>query len=286
MPALRTVLCPVDLSELSVRQTAIAAEICRAFGARLVLHHNLRGATAAGVGWMWAAEHGGVVSEQQAEDRLRALQDTLAAGVEHEARLTHGPSTQAVLAVGEAVAADLIVLSTHGATDDGHTSVSEAILDHSNRALLVLHEPAVDREVPHFGAVTAEPQRVLVPVDLGPGSRSALAFAFDLARLMSVELHLLHVVEKGGTAAGGTTTALEALRREVPEALQSRVEFPVETGEPAIAISDAARRLAVACIVMGEHSHRTLRSWFRHDHARDVLHHAPCPVWYVPNPAA
>jgi nucleotide-binding universal stress UspA family protein len=287
MVEIRTVLCPVDFSGASARQLEIAGELCRAFGARLVLHHNLTGATSAGVGWMWAAEHRGALTEDQAAARLHELLAALPAGVEGEARLTHGPATQAVLAVGEAVAADLIVISTHGASDDHHTSTSELILEHSNRSLLVLHEAAVDHDVPHFAESTASGQVVLVPTDLAPGSRAALQCAFDLAARLPVALHLLHVAESGRQGSDGRPgDPASALRALVPPELAGRVELHVEPGDPSKVIPAAAVRLGAACIVMGEHSHRTLWSWLRRDHSQGVLHQAPCPVWYVPNPAA
>ena len=37
----RIVLCPIDFSELSRRELALATEVCATFGARLVLHHNI-----------------------------------------------------------------------------------------------------------------------------------------------------------------------------------------------------------------------------------------------------
>lgn len=287
MDEIRTVLCPVDFSDASARQLAIAGELCRAFGARLVLHHNLAGVTSAAVGWMWAAEHRDTLSEAQAEARLDELLATLPDGVEGEARLTHGPATQAVLAVGEAVAADLIVLTTHGASDENHTSISEAILEHSNRALLVLHEAPADRDEPHFAAATTPPQAVLVPTALAASSHAALARAFDLAARLPVALHLLHVAERGRKMAeGGATDPVAALWELVPEALAARVEVHVEPGDPSKVIPAAAERLGASCIVMGEHSHRTLWGWFKRDHSQGVLHQAPCPVWYVPNPAA
>ena len=38
---IHTVLCPTDFSPLSQRAVSLAARICRRFGARLVLEHNL-----------------------------------------------------------------------------------------------------------------------------------------------------------------------------------------------------------------------------------------------------
>jgi hypothetical protein len=41
---IRTVLCPIDFSTLDPAEIDVALEVCRTFGARLVLHHNLAGA--------------------------------------------------------------------------------------------------------------------------------------------------------------------------------------------------------------------------------------------------
>src|SRR5262249_60949754 len=71
---IRTILCPIDFSDLSVWELAIAAELGRVFGARLVLHHN-RIAIAPGLAraWDWEASHrGGRLSEVEAERRLAA----------------------------------------------------------------------------------------------------------------------------------------------------------------------------------------------------------------------
>src|SRR5262245_59358286 len=142
MEAIRTVLCPVDFSVATPRQLEFAADLCRAFEARLVLHHNLSGVPlGAGVSWMWENEHPGRLSEPEAEQRLQGLLAELPDGLASEARVTHGPRAQSVLAVGEAVGAGLVVLTDHGPSADEHTSIVELLLDHSNRSLLVLHDP-------------------------------------------------------------------------------------------------------------------------------------------------
>ena len=69
----------------------------------------------------------------------------------------------------------------------------------------------------------------------------------------------------------------------MPADLARRTHVHVEEGDPVPAIVDAAKRLGVSCIVMGEHTTVPLRRWLTHDTARAVLHGAPCPVWYVPS---
>lgn len=285
MTAIRTVLCPVDFSPATPRQIDLAAELCRLFGARLVLHHNLAAAaTAAGVGWMWAASHPNGHSEAEVEQRLRQLLAGLPDSLDGEARTTRGLPSQAVLAVREATSADLVVLTTHGATSEEHTSIAAQLLERATCPLLVLHETEVEGEAPHFAAASTTPQTVLVPTDLSAESFPAVRFAFELARLLPAEIHLLHVAPKARPEALAETE--RRLRALVPEDLEYRVHHHVEAGDPTSAIAQAAQRLGAAYIVMGEHTHAPLRRWFTRDVSREVLHRAPCPVWYVPGAAA
>lgn len=284
MVAIRTVLCPVDLSPASGRQLDLAAKLCAVFGARLVVHHNLAALpVGAAVGWMWAGEHVQAPTEEQAESRLRALIERLPEDLEREARITHGLPSQAVMAVGEVVAADLVVLATHGESQEVHTSVTEQLLEHSRRSLLVLHERDVDFGPPDFLAPgSSVPHVVLVPTDLAQGSRAAEELACELATRLPVELHLLHVAELARRGEPAADEVEEAMRLRLPEPLRETVELHVVEGDPAAAIESAAERLGAGCIVMGEHSKSFLRRWLTPDVSRALLHHAPCPVWYVP----
>lgn len=284
MVAIRTVLCPVDLSAASGRQIELAAKLCDFFDARLVVHHNLASLpVGAAVGWMWAGEHGEAPTEEQAEDRLRDLLARLPANLEREARITHGLPSQAVMAVGDVVGADLVVLTTHGASKEDHTSVTELLLEHSRRSLLVLHERDVEFGPPDFLASEGQaPHVVLVPTDLAEGSRAAEALACELAGRLPIELHLLHVAEPTRRGEPPADAVEEAMRERLPEPLREHVQLHVGEGDPAQAIERAAEQLGAGCIVMGEHSKSFLRRWLTQDVSRALLHHAPCPVWYVP----
>jgi nucleotide-binding universal stress UspA family protein len=282
--SIRTVLCPVDFSPASPRQVKLAADVCRAFDARLVLHHNLAElAAGAAVGWMWAADHH-APSESHVELRLRELLDQFSPREGSEARLTHGPAVQAVVAVSDAVDADLVVLSTHGADRGDHASVTHKVLEQSRRAVLALHEPEIERRMPAFGSMAADRQVVLVPTDLTPESAAAVALAFDLARAFPMEPHLLHLVSHGGREShpGEMDAARQRLLALVPDEFVGRARLHVEHDDPARGIAHMAERLDAACIVMGEHTRAPLRRWFSRDTSGAVLHRAPCPVWYVP----
>jgi len=285
MLPLRTVLCSVDSSTATARQVGLAVDLCRAFGARLVLHHNLVTApVGASVGWMWAAEHP-TDSQAVVEQELGEILARLSGLVQAEARVTHGQPSAAVLSVAEAVGADLVILSTHGATDEDHISVTEQVLERAKRAVIALHEPDAESRAPSFAAAVGQAQVVVVPTDLRPESRAAVELAFELARVLPIELHLLHLLPRGATETDDRGTAGETRRRLIaliPDDLVRRTHVHVEGGNAARGITEVASRLQAACIVMGGHTRAPLRRWFSRDTSRAVLHRAPCSVWYVP----
>lgn len=290
MLALRTVLCPVDFSPATPRQVDLAADLCRAFGARLVLHHNRHAlGTGASVGWMWAADHHGD-SRTAVEAKLNECLARVPEGVRAEPLVTEGPASRSVLAVGDTVNADLIVLTAHGTMADDHASITRQVLERSERAVLVLHESGADRRSPRFASASGERQVVIAAIDLNAESRPALELGFDLARTLPVDLHLLHLIANGRLKSTQTIAPEDEARRQlralVPAELAGRAQLHVEHGDPAKGIVRAADELAASCIVMGEHTRLPLRRWFSRDTSRAVLREAPCPVWYVPGAAA
>ena len=284
MIAIRTVVCPVDFSAATARQLEQAGDICHAFGARLVLHHNVTDvAIGAGVGWMWHADH--VPPAPAAPDHeLRALLTRLPPGIRTDACVTRGAITEAVLSVAEGAEADLVVLSAHAGKTDDHASVIEFLLENSTRAVLALHDPGEDERAPMFSAgQTPVDQAMLVPVNIAHAHHEQVDVAFELARKTGMLLHLLHVDDRESTVRPIESEGLnERLRELVPKDLLSRTWTHVERGDPAVIIVELARALSACLIVMGEHTRIPVKRWLHRDNTRRVLHDAHCPVWYVP----
>ena len=280
MLSIRTVLCSVDFSDATVRQVDLAIEICRAFGAQLILHHNhVELAIGSGVGWMWAPGNGEFALT--AEQKLRDLVARVPAGTPAEMRLTSGSIADAVLAVGRAVDADLVVLSTRGTTSHGDGSVTDRVLQSATLPIFAMHQ-LHDHRLPRFAATATERQPLLVPTDLTPASQPAVDVAFDLARRFAFDVHLLHVLPRGATDSEAAAHARRMMAALAPPDLPRPLEEHIDTGIPARAIARVAEQLSAACIVMGEHARTPMRHWFRPDTAQGVLHPAPCPIWYVP----
>jgi nucleotide-binding universal stress UspA family protein len=282
MLSVRTVLCPVDFSVATSRQVELAVDICRAFGARLVLHHNVfEVPSGSGVNWMWATDHGD--SERAAEQKLLELVNRVPEGTTADIRLTRGPVGDGVLTVGRAVAADLVVLSTRGATSEVDGSVTERVLERATLPVFAIHQALHSEAMPKFRTASTERQTLLVPTDLTPASQRVLGVAFELARRFPFDLHLLHVVP-GRTDGSATEHARSQMAAMVPSDLPHRPHQHFESGQPAEVIARVAAQLSAAFIVMGEHARTPMRHWLRPDTAKGVLHSAHCPIWYVPGP--
>jgi universal stress protein A len=284
MAQVSVVLCPIDFSDLSKQEVAVAFEICQAFGARLVLHHNLSavspGFTRA---WEWNEVHrADEVSTVKAEARLRKILAETPKGVLAEATVSHGPLGTILLQLATQLPADLILLGSHGWSTPDHASVSERIIERSPCPVLTLHEG--DSQAPPFRLRPGEndvPVRVVVPTDFSASAQRALDYAFGLARHVPLHLHLLHVLAHRGTEESLQDTA-RTLDDLVPADLRARTFCHVEAGDPIEHILTFSRQIGAGCIVMGEHARGFVRRFFTRDTSRAVLHRACCPVWFVP----
>lgn len=280
MLSIRTVLCPVDLSPASARHVDIAARICHAFGARLVLHHNLvEPGLGSGVGWMWAPGHPD--AERTAQAKLAELTARVPDATATEMCFTHGPLLNTMMAIAQTVNADLIVMSTRGGTSSADGSVTERVIKRSIRPVFAIHEAWNEQRTPRFEADSKERQAVLVPTDLTSASQPAMDVAFGLARRFPFDVHLLHVLPSGSDA-DAARRAREHLERVTGAEAAGRPAIHVETGVPSQVIAQIADAISAACIVMGEREHTSMRHWFRPDTALGVLHPSACPIWYVP----
>lgn len=281
MADIKTVLCPIDFSDLSRHELALAIEVCAALGSRLVMHHNLS-EIAPGLTrqWEWDQFHrAGYINEDETEARLRALLAQVPEGVAAEATVSRGPVGLVLLDMAANLPADLVVLGYHGLKDLDHASVTERMLDQCAAPILTIHEgAAIDGFKLRGDAVP-----VLVPVDLANGAATLTDYAFGLARRLPLHLHLLHVASSVASA-GAVEQAHQTLRSLVPSELGGRVTCHIARGNAVGHILEAAERLHAGFMIMGEHSRSLLVSLFVKDNAKQILEKAVCPVWYIPRP--
>ena len=304
MVTIRTILCPLDFSALCEREVALAVELCGAFGAKLVLHHNLDDASLGmSASWMWRQEHVPAKTPEAAvELRLRELLARLPAGVACEARISDGQVAPSLLFLQRQLPADLVVMATHGQNTEDHASVAERLVEETTSPVLILHEQDCSGPPIRLAAGEGErPLEVLVATDWSVTADHTVAYAFDLARVFPWRLHLLHVLSPGQLvhvesgvpmAVPGSDVGeiVEGMRRQlaalVPEELAGRVVCHVEAGDPAERIMATAAALPADLIVMGAHARGFLRRFFTRDTSLELLRRAACPVWFVPGERA
>jgi universal stress protein A len=303
MLQIHTVLCPIDFSDANIREMEMAVDLCRSFGARLILHHNVHSSPlGASASWMWQQEHQDrPIDEDGAADTLRDILAEIPLDVEVEARMSNGLAAPSILHLEDQTAADLIVMATHGASTPDHSSVTEKVVEHSRCPVLVWHGDADSPPLRLQPISPDKPLDVLVPTDLSASSQSAVAYACEMARNLPLRLHLLHVLTLARSLwvlpgispsmpAEPQADPYEAARLElealVPSDLRERMTVHAVAGEPAEKIAETARALGASCIVMGAHARSLLRRLFTRDTSRELLHQTSCPVWFVPESLA
>jgi nucleotide-binding universal stress UspA family protein len=215
-----------------------------------------------------------------------------------ETLITDGPLAIGVARLAEQLPADLVLLGCHGCTSEEHASLTEDLLGRCNCPLLTMNEGEERTWSLHLDRRGDRLLRFLVPTDFSPASAEAVRYAFDLARQIPAEVHLLHVVT--GSAApvapidavgpavpyreAATADAQERLEDLIPADLDPRVHRHVKSGRADEVILELAGEVGPDLIVMGEHARELLRRFLTRDTARSVLHSATCPVWFVPPP--
>jgi nucleotide-binding universal stress UspA family protein len=205
---------------------------------------------------------------------------------------------EAIMRVADEDNADLIVAGSHGRAGMERRllgSVSETLVHHAQRPVLIVPRCAAPPALPRFG-------RILCAVDFSDGSRPAVQYALALAQEFDAQLDLLHVVALPDNLAEGlrlefdydqvrTKAVCDARGRldalvPADARLFCTVEPLVRFGAPYAQVLAAADARRAALIVMGAQGRGALdRLVFGSNTAR-VLRRAPCPVLVVPRPEA
>lgn len=285
---IKTILCPVDRSEISTRALAYATALAREYVARLSLLEvvDWRLPPLAGT----AVELPEMPAEVQADVLGHLHQLAMPArdlGVPTEIGVDVGPVVRRILERAEAIAADLVVVGTHGRSGFDHLalgSVAEKVL--RKAACPVLTVPPGAAAPPTDRLFSA----VLCAVDFSESSADALRVAADIARRYRSALVVLHVVDwpfAGSDLHRPATSllgGLEARAQDDLAALVADVPAPphistvVLTGTPRHEILTCARKRDADLVVLGVSGRGAVERAFLGSTAHGVVRHSDCPV--------
>jgi nucleotide-binding universal stress UspA family protein len=300
MVALKRVLCPVDLSELSIHALAYAGSIAEWYRSDLTVLHvvptfdpmEVRGALFDPVQFVYP------MTPEQIEERLRDA--VRAAGVTLDgARVAAraGEPTDVILREVLATEADLVVMATHGRRGWDRLmlgSVAEKVLRSARCPVLTV--PPSDAHTPARMALSA----VLCPVDFSPTAQHAVEFAMDVANRAKASVTFLHVVEwlADEDPRGTSHFAVPEFRRylmqdarEQLEALVARqpclergIAVEVAAGRAHRQIARIASEMKADLIVLGAHGRGGPPLAPLGSTTEQVVRAAPCPVLTVHPP--
>ncbi len=280
---LRTLVVPLDGSELAERALPYAVRVASASGGRLVLvrvgHH---------------AEVGDITLY------LASVAEKVATRVPVQTAPAFGQAAVEILDTVKRFGADEIVMATHGRTGLPHMlygSVSEAVLAHSSVPVFLVHARPGEAAPPPFDPASA---RILVPLDGSRFSEAALSVGVDVLGTAG-ELVLVCVVapadevelnDRGQVVEyldqeeeGARGEALDYLRRIASQLKQSDPDLHVACE---VRIGDAANGIVVAqidraadLVVMATHGRTGLSRSVMGSVAGAVLRTGTTPVLLV-----
>lgn len=285
---IKTVLCPVDRSEISEHAMAYAIAVARHFTARLsvleVIDCTLP--PVAGLG----ADVLDLPPDIQAQvlAHLNALVAPAGdAGIMTEVGISTGSVVRQILARAADVQADLMVLGTHGRGGFDRFalgSVAEKVLRKASCAVMTVPPGASAPGDAPFS-------RVLCAVDLSPASKDVLRLAAAFALRSGGKLFVMHVVEWPFGKAADDSPAGEQLRAlmntardELARLLSDADLAPVQiashvlAGVPKHAITSCARGRRADLIVMGVSGHGALDRALLGSTTHSVIRESACPV--------
>ncbi|HKE14588.1 MAG TPA: universal stress protein [Kofleriaceae bacterium] len=294
-PRFERILVGVDFSPESEKAVMHAAQLARQKGARLILAHVV--ALPADVvedssydpifRAQVASAELGVMHRSQAGDLLQEIASRCEAlGVQSESLLVDDNASDGLARIAEDMAADLLVVGTHGRTGLKRFllgSVAERAVRLAEVHSLVARGDLADGR---------GYQRILVASDFSPASRSALAMALAIAPAGAA----VEVVHCWQTPVAPTGIEAEPMRGELERAVaqsgerllaqmdpddRPRLRFASIESSAAEGIRRRAEEEGCDLIVTGSHGRRGVRRWLLGSVTETIIRHAPCSVLVV-----
>jgi nucleotide-binding universal stress UspA family protein len=286
----RTILVPLDGSNLAAHALPFAAALVRAGRGRLVLVRAAEGPL--------GPEVDPYADDLRARAEIAGLCGRLRAeGLEVTSQVRQGEAADAVARAAAELGADLLVMSTHGRGALGRVlygSTAAGVLRRAEVPVLLV-SPICERPWSVAG-----PPRVLVPLDGSDLAEEAIGPAGEIAGMLHAELVLLRVVppsEEGRPyaepwplpvapspddelgVAGARAYLDDARSRFGPGAAVG--ETRVEEGDPAAAIARVAAEEGASMIAMATHGRGGLPAVLMGSVAHGTLRRATVPLLLV-----
>jgi universal stress protein A len=264
MLTVRSILCPVDLSEQSRQALRWASAIAQHREAELTVLSVVEPLLAQAAGIRLGVD----LTRTEVEPALREFVDaTLPEGARQASHVrlevTVGDPSTAILQTGRRLKAGLIVMGTHGLGGFRKLlfgSTTEQVLRRAEWPVLAVPPGAVSAPaVEHPGV---ELRRILLATDFRESAMAAMQWAGDLASDISVPLVLAHVVEPvvvpprwqalvAEFESDRVASGQRMLARMAASIRDTHSDCVVSVGRPADTIASLAVEYEASLVVMG-----------------------------------
>ncbi len=302
---IKTILVPIDFSQLSAPAIQVAKDLSRRFGASIHLAHvhefPYPPALLSPVPISITTFRDESATRRTGRLKILAKQNGLPVANCHF--LTGVPTFNEICTLARQISADLIVMATHGYTGMAHIlggSTAERIVQHSPCPVMVVRgNRRKSSPAPVNGAALRRIDNILVPVDFSETSFQALEYAIEFAKKAAARLIVFHAVtlSESFTADGYGMYDLaaleEAARRDAEDQMQKFIGLakfrwvPFETAiRIAPVVSEAcalAQERDVDLIITATHGRTGLKHLLMGSIAEHVVRHSPRPVLVVPS---
>jgi nucleotide-binding universal stress UspA family protein len=288
----KSILCPVDFSDVSLRACEYAQSLTRRYDAKLYLLHAIEPLTTA-YPYYYVADQINVAYSDlaaQVENELGELVRKQGMEPLHpELVVKEGPVAQTILDFAGAHRAELIVMGTHGRGGMDRLmlgSVTEKVLRKSCVPVLAVRKPAHDFVGHGQDEEPVALKKILYCTDFSTTAEKALGQALSLAMEYDAELTLLHVLEHVATGEAlqeRTAAAMRELEKPLPADARNwcKVRKLVRAGRPYQEIIQLALEDQTDLVVLGVHGRNAVNLAIFGSTTHRVLQLGPCPVLTV-----
>lgn len=295
MVNIQRILCPVDFSEPSRHALEHAVASAKRHGAQITICHVYSQPQPLVFGPEMAAGTSSLppVQSQAVVDEVRRFSESVVIDGSPEIVVTEGVPAKEIVQLAERMAADLLVMGTHGRGGFEQRflgSVTEKVLRTTSCPVLTVPPPSPG---PAAGPVLYK--TVLCPLDFSDASSRAIEYAVSLAKEPGTHLILLHVVEGLieprylDINASFTVPeyrlyveqdAMTQLKAAIPDEARTwcEPEERVAAGKAYREILRVAAETGADLIVMGAHSGGAVERWVFGSTTHHILQEAACPV--------
>ena len=288
MKQVKSILCPLDLSEASIKAYKFGKYLADQMDATLwILHVVPESPEFYSTMFPELADLvGGIHSEL--EEKIDRIIDVEASNVKRV--VLSGKPAEEILKFQEHKATDMIVMGARGVSQIERLllgSTADRVLRRATCPVLIVHGQFHTPKI----------RRILVPTDFGEFSAHALGQAIDLARHMQAEIDLFHVMEVHTYDSRKISEFLEGAEgKKVEDELRNSMTIP-EGGEdvvihkviqrgfdPASEILNYAAEESVDLIAMATHGRRGISRLILGSVTEKVIHYSPCSVLTIRHP--